>query len=142
MDLAYTIPSRTDTLAGPVVEIGGAVQRPLSLDLAASRRSIWCAFRRGAIICPMGSYCGVPLRVLLEKAGVRRPDNTDFKRTVFLAQAHDGYAVTFSWHELFNTAIGNQAIIAYECADRELNVKDGLLVLVSPARTMCTRRVI
>jgi DMSO/TMAO reductase YedYZ molybdopterin-dependent catalytic subunit len=128
----------------PVIEIGGTVQRPLRLDLAALREfaSVSIApfdlvcFSTGRYIRPMGSYRGVPLRALLDAAGVRRPDNADFKRTVFLAHAHDGYAVTFSWHELFNTPIGDQAIIAYECADRALDIDAGLPVLVSGADTV------
>ncbi|GJH24332.1 molybdopterin-dependent oxidoreductase [Caballeronia novacaledonica] len=144
MDLAYSIPSPSIAAQPVVVEIGGAVQRPLTLDLAALREFA-CAsiepfdlvcFSTGRYIRPMGSYRGVQLRALLDAAGVRRPDNTDFKRTVFLAHAHDGYAVTFSWHELFNTPIGAQVIIAYECADRELGIEDGLPVLVSGADTV------
>ncbi|SAK81653.1 Oxidoreductase molybdopterin binding domain protein [Caballeronia hypogeia] len=144
MELALPNSSRPATSDGPVVEIGGAVQRPLTLDVAALREfarvsiepfDLVC-FSTGRYIRPMGSYRGVHLRVLLDAAGVRRPDNTDFKRTVFLAHAHDGYAVTFSWHELFNTPIGAQAIVAYECADRELSIADGLPVLVSGADTV------
>lgn len=90
-------------------------------------------FSTGRYIRPMSSYRGVPLRVLLDHAGVCRPDNTDFKRTVFLAHAHDGYAVTFSWHELFNMPVGDQAIIVYACGDRDLGIEDGLPVLVSGA---------
>ncbi|KDR28954.1 molybdopterin-binding protein [Caballeronia zhejiangensis] len=130
--------------SSPYIEIGGAVQRPLTLDVAAMREfgrvsiepfDLVC-FSTGRYIRPMGSYRGVPLPVLLDAAGVRRPDNTDFKRTVFLAHAHDGYAVTFSWHELFNTPIGAQVIVAYECEDRELGIEDGLPVLVSGADTV------
>ncbi|BBU32818.1 hypothetical protein BTHE68_65520 (plasmid) [Burkholderia sp. THE68] len=144
MELAHSISARPATPDGPVVEIGGAVQRPLTLDLAALREFA-CAhiapfdlvcFSTGRYIRPMGSYRGVQLRVLLDAAGVRRPDSSDFKRTVFLAHAHDGYAVTFSWHELFNTPIGAQVIVAYECADRELGIEDGLPVLVSGADTV------
>ncbi|WP_235012176.1 molybdopterin-binding protein [Caballeronia catudaia] len=70
------------------------MQRPLTLDVAAlrefSRASIepfdLVCFSTGRYIRPMGSYRGVQLRVLLDAAGVRRPDNTDFKRTVFLAR--------------------------------------------------------
>jgi DMSO/TMAO reductase YedYZ molybdopterin-dependent catalytic subunit len=141
MDLAYPNPVSTTPLAGPIVEIGGAVQRPQRFDLAALRAfaSVSIApfdlvcFSTGRYIRPMASYRGVPLRILLDAAGVRRPDNTDFKRTVFLAQAQDGYSVVFSWHELFNTPVGDQAIVAYECGERELGVENGLPVLVSGA---------
>jgi DMSO/TMAO reductase YedYZ molybdopterin-dependent catalytic subunit len=130
-----------EVIESPVVEIGGTVERPLRLDLDALRAfpsvsiepfDLVC-FSTGRYIRPMSSYRGVLLRHLLDKAGVRRPDNTDFKRTVFLAHAHDGYAVTFSWHELFNTPVGDQAIIAYACGDRDLGIEHGLPVLVSGA---------
>jgi DMSO/TMAO reductase YedYZ molybdopterin-dependent catalytic subunit len=136
-----TMPSLSQALSSPHVEIGGAVQRPLTLNVAGLREfprasiepfDLVC-FSTGRYIRPMGSYRGAQLRVLLEAAGVRRPDNTDFKRTGFLAHAHDGYAVTFSWHELFNTPIGEKVIVAYECEDRQLGIADGLPVLVSGA---------
>lgn len=145
MNLALSIPLvDTETFADAVVQIGGAVERPLSLDLAALRAfastsiepfDLVC-FTTGRFIRPMGRYRGVPLRVLLDAAGVRRPENTDFKRTVFLAQAHDGYAVTFSWHELFNTPIGARTLVAYACDDRPLDIDDGLPVLVAGADTV------
>ncbi|SAL70580.1 Oxidoreductase molybdopterin binding domain protein [Caballeronia choica] len=130
--------------ADTVLMIGGAVERPLSLDIAALREyesvslepfDLFC-FTSGRFIRPVDSYRGVQLRVLLDAAGVRRPGSSDFKRTVFLAHGHDGYAVTFSWHELFNSPIGDRAIVAYACADRPLDIEDGLPVLVSGADTV------
>jgi hypothetical protein len=129
--------------ADTVLMIGGAVERPLSLDIAALREyesvslepfDLFC-FTSGRFIRPVGSYRGVQLRVLLDAAGVRRPGSSDFKRTVFLAHGHDGYAVTFSWHELFNSPIGDRAIVAYACAE-PLDIEDGLPVLVSGADTV------
>ncbi|WP_244817835.1 molybdopterin-dependent oxidoreductase [Caballeronia sp. Lep1P3] len=136
MNHAHALPL-TETL----IEIGGAVERPLALDLAALREfesasiepfDLVC-FTTGRYIRPVASYRGVPLRALLDAAGVRRAGSTDFKRTVFLAHAHDGYAVTFSWHELFNTPVGDRVIVAYACADRALGIDEGLPVLVSGA---------
>ena len=130
--------------ADTVFMIGGAVERPLSLDIAALREyesvslepfDLFC-FTSGRFIRQVDSYRGVQLRVLLDAAGVRRPGSSDFKRTVFLAHGHDGYAVTFSWHELFNSPIGDRAIVAYACADRPLDIEDGLPVLVSGADTV------
>jgi hypothetical protein len=126
--------------AEPVLTIGGTVERPLSFDIAALREyesvslepfDLVC-FTSGRFIRTVGSYRGVQLRVLLDAAGVRRPGNADFKRTVFLAYGHDGYAVTFSWHELFNSPIGDRVLIAYSCADQPINAQD-LPVLVSGA---------
>lgn len=124
-----------------VLLLGGAVERSLALDLQAvhayetttiSPFDLIC-FSTGRFIRHVPSYRGVLLRTLLDAAGVRRPDNADFKRTVFLARAQDGYSVTFSWHELFNSPIGDSALVAYECGDRPLDDEDGPFLLVSGA---------
>jgi len=41
--------------------------------------------------------------------------------------------VPFSWHELFNTPVGKQAIIVYECGGAPLSEEDGAPVLFSGA---------
>ncbi len=131
-------------LTEPILTIDGTVEQPLSLDLAALQEyesvslepfDLFC-FTSGHFIRPVDSYRGIQLRVLLDAAGVRRPGSSDFKRTVFLAHGHDGYAVTFSWHELFNSPIGDRVLVAYACADRLLDIDDGLPVLVSGADTV------
>jgi len=50
-----------------------------------------------------------------------------------IASAHDGYAVTFSWHELCNTPVGEQAILACECGGQPLSLADGGPILYSGA---------
>jgi hypothetical protein len=47
--------------------------------------------------------------------------------------AHDGYEVTFSWHELFNTPVGERVLVAFERAGEPLGVEDGAPVLFSAA---------
>jgi DMSO/TMAO reductase YedYZ molybdopterin-dependent catalytic subunit len=129
---------------GPILTLGGAVEHPLSLDISALRAydsmrlepfDLVC-FSTGRFIRPVESYRGVQLRVLLQAAGVRRPGCMDFKRTVFLARAYDGYAVTFSWHELFNSPIGDSVIVAYASGDLPLGIEDGLPILVSGVDTV------
>ncbi|SAK54371.1 Oxidoreductase molybdopterin binding domain protein [Caballeronia arationis] len=131
-------------LAEPVVTIDGNVERPMSLDVPALREfesvalepfDLFC-FTSGRFIRFVDSYRGVQLRVLLDAAGVRRPGSSDFKRTVFLAHGHDGYAVTFSWHELFNSPVGDRALVAYACGEKSLDIDEGLPVLVSGADTV------
>src|SRR6201991_952476 len=130
--------------AGPILVIGGAVDRPMSLDVAALRAhesvhlepfDLRC-FSTGRFIRSVESYRGVQLRVLLDAAGICRRGNMDYKRTVFLAHAHDGYAVTFSWHELFNSPIGDSVLVAYASGDVPLDIEDGLPILVSGADTV------
>lgn len=124
-----------------VVEIGGAVQRPLRLDVDALREfdsvsiapfDLVCSRQAATLVrwdaiavcccarCSTRRACAVPTTPIssaahgFSRARARRPRGD-------------------AWHELFNTPIGDQAISAYECADRELGVADGLPVLISGA---------
>ena len=76
-------------------------------------------------------YRGVRLTTLLSEAGLPNEVPGEFKRTVFVAVGHDGYVVTFSWHELFNTPIGENVLVAYECGGRALDAGDGAPILFS-----------
>ncbi|MGV2291603.1 molybdopterin-dependent oxidoreductase [Trinickia sp. YCB016] len=127
----------------PAVEvalsIAGQVRQPLSLSLDDLREfeSIRAApfdlrcFTSKRFIRNVGGYRGARLTDVIEKAGLLNESPTDFKRTVFIAAAHDGYAVTFSWHELFNTPIGDSVLVAYECDGRPLGVEEGAPILFS-----------
>ncbi|PVX79986.1 molybdopterin-dependent oxidoreductase [Paraburkholderia unamae] len=143
MDIA-TAPAPS---ASPVVDnaamqpgwlhLSGSLMRPMSLSLDALRQypaAVCKAFdlrcyTTGRFIRTVAPYRGVRLTALLEQAGLRNDVHGDFKRMVFLAIGHDGYFVTFSWHELFNTPVGEQAIVAYECGGAALDAHDGGPVL-------------
>ncbi len=121
--------------------VGGDVERPMTLSLAelAALPSIVCepfalrCFTSGRHIRDVEAYRGVRLTELFTRAGLGDPSSGDFKRTIFLAIGHDGYAVTFSWHELFNTAIGEQAIVAFECGGKPMPAEGGAPYLCSGA---------
>lgn len=134
-------------LAGDFL-LTGHVLRPLSLSLEQLRRyagmlaapfDLRC-FTTNRYIRRVGRYRGVRLTDLIAEAGLRNESPGDFKRMVFVAAAHDGYAVTFSWHELFNTPVGESALIAYECDGEPLSVEDGAPILFSGADIMAAPR--
>jgi DMSO/TMAO reductase YedYZ molybdopterin-dependent catalytic subunit len=122
-----------------VLSITGQVRLPLSLRLDDLRQfeSIVAApfdlrcFTTKRFIRNVRGYRGARLTDVIEKAGLLNASPTDFKRTVFLAAAHDGYAVTFSWHELFNTPVGENVLVAYECDGQPLAVEEGAPILFS-----------
>lgn len=89
-------------------------------------------YTTGRFLRKVGAYEGILLRDLITQAGLSK-DPAIFKKTVFIAQAHDGYAVTFSWHELFNTAVGDQVLVAYRCDGASLNDEAGAPILFSAA---------
>lgn len=122
------------------IVLEGDFVRPQVVDLATANHANALAdpfdlrcFTTNRFIRTVDSYRGVLLRELILKAGLRSHPAGEFKRTVFIAQAHDGYAVVFSWHELFNTAIGERAIVATECGNEVLSVEDGAPILFSGA---------
>jgi DMSO/TMAO reductase YedYZ molybdopterin-dependent catalytic subunit len=119
--------------------LSGRFQRPLSLSLDELRRydsvtatpfDLRC-YTTNRFIRSVDAYRGVRLTTLITQAGLPDEVPGEFKRTVFVATGQDGYVVTFSWHELFNTAIGENVLIAYECGGRQLDAEDGAPILFS-----------
>ncbi|CAG4900776.1 molybdopterin-dependent oxidoreductase [Paraburkholderia gardini] len=88
-------------------------------------------FTTDRFIRTVDRYRGVLLKELISLAGLRCDSPGDFKRMAMIASAHDGYAVTFSWHELFNTPVGEQVLIACECGGQPLDAEHGAPVLFS-----------
>ncbi|HEY4298453.1 MAG TPA: molybdopterin-dependent oxidoreductase [Paraburkholderia sp.] len=132
-----------NVIAAPAVDgalvLGGRFERPLSLSLAQLRRydsvtatpfDLRC-YTTNRFIRSVDAYRGVRLTTLITEAGLPNDVPGDFKRTVFVATGQDGYIVTFSWHELFNTTVGENVLIAYECGGRPLDAEDGAPILFS-----------
>lgn len=132
-----------NVMAAPAVEsvlvLSGRFQRPLSFDLArlksyesvgATPFDLRC-YTTNRFIRSIEPYRGVRLTTLISEAGLPNAEPAEFKRTVFVAVGHDGYAVTFSWHELFNTPVGENVLVAYECGGRALGAQDGVPILFS-----------
>ncbi|WGS47364.1 molybdopterin-dependent oxidoreductase (plasmid) [Burkholderia sp. JSH-S8] len=129
------------TCVDGLVSVSGDVIDPLALSLDALRQcesvttepfDLRC-FKTHRFIRSVDRYRGARLTDLIARAGLRCDQPGDFKRMVILAVGHDGYTVTFSWHELFNTAIGEQVIVAYERGGVPFDSADGAPVLFSGA---------
>ena len=123
------------------IALTGDFLRPMVVSLDELRRhasvtagpfDLHC-YTTKRFIRTVDSYRGVRLTDLIEMAGLREDRPGDFKRTIFIALAHDGYAVTFSWHELFNTVVGELAIVACEMSGQPLGIDAGAPVLFSAA---------
>ncbi|CAD6561464.1 hypothetical protein LMG27952_07470 [Paraburkholderia hiiakae] len=142
MDIA-TAPAPIDHAAGQCapLQLTGSLVHPMSLSLEALRQypAVTCpafdlrCYTTQRFIRTVAPYRGVRLTDLLGEAELRNDVDGDFKRMIFLAVGHDGYFMTFSWHELFNTPVGEQVVIAYECGDKALDAQHGAPVLFSGA---------
>lgn len=114
-----------------LVQVIGQVHSPLVLskqDLLALPRKDYAEKRSvvqdGKAVTLTVRYQGVPLRQLLDLAGLK-PDRHAVRRSVVLLTAHDGYQATFSWGEIYNSALGDGVVLVLREGDDELLNTDG-----------------
>ena len=77
------------------------------------------------------TVAGVLLRDLLDEAQIRLDEHEDPNRTYIVATGNDGYKALFSWHELFNSPVGEGVLIALTKDGKPLGDGEGRLCLVS-----------
>ena len=120
------------------VEIGGWVRKPLRLD--AARLSAFDAVTVSdfVVVCTFDGAHGGPrrlrgvaLRALIGAAEPAFAQRTDFKRVAIVAESREGYRALFSWNELFNSAVGDGVIVAWDCEAAPLPEPAGPFALVS-----------
>jgi DMSO/TMAO reductase YedYZ molybdopterin-dependent catalytic subunit len=121
------------------VQIAGDVKRTLVFDVAelrafdpAAQRSLRQSQSAGGAE-RSSVQRGVALRALLEQAGLAEHDRLDWRKTVVISIARDGYRAVFSWPELVNTEGGDQVMVVYERDGAPLAPGEGPLALVAPA---------
>ena len=74
---------------------------------------------------------GVRLTAVLDRAGLAAADATDWKHTVVVATATDGYRVVFSWPELFNGEGGASVLIVFERDGAPLGEREGRIAMIA-----------
>jgi len=130
------------TATADELAIAGDVKRPVSLGVTALRefpaaaQTGYRASREVAGQAPSAiEVRGVRLLALLQHAGLAERDRLDWRKTVVIAIARDGYRAVFSWPELANTAGGEQVIVAYERDGAPLAASEGPFAIHAPADT-------
>jgi hypothetical protein len=85
---------------------------------------------------------GILLKDVLEKAGLNEDKPKLFSEFYFTCIASDGYKVVFSWNELFNTEIGDQAMIITAEEGKNADTIDDHIALLSPLDKNTGRRYV
>jgi hypothetical protein len=85
---------------------------------------------------------GVLLKDVLEKAGLNEEKPKFFSEFYFTCIATDGYKVVYSWNELFNTDIGNQALIITVEDGKKAEVIADHIAVISPRDNATGRRYV
>ena len=120
------------------VRITGAVKAPAEFDVAALKKllprnsgpvDVVCA--SGATVGKAQNFRGVRLTDVLDRVGIDLAGHKDGRRMAIVARATDGYVVTFSWNELYNTTIGKDVLVAWEKDGKPLDAREGQLLLIS-----------
>ena len=120
----------------PTVAIGGLVARPTTFaveDLA--KRATRDVFLDGDAGGPRRTWRGATLRDLLAACEPIEHDRFDLRRSDFVARATDGDLAVFSWAEVFNSAIGDDVVVAYALDGAPLGDAEGPIALVSGGDT-------
>ncbi|MGV3655743.1 MAG: molybdopterin-dependent oxidoreductase [Noviherbaspirillum sp.] len=76
-------------------------------------------------------YRGVLARDVIQAAGFKENQRHDFRRTLFLAKATDGYTGLSSWGELFNSEAGGSVLVIIEADGKPLPASEGPIALRS-----------
>lgn len=122
------------------LRVDGAVKNALSLTVDALKAfppeqiTMVRVHRHGE---PGGSSVlkGVRLTALLDRAALEAADPHTWKHTVVVASGTDGYAVAFSWPELYDTDVGADVLVVFERDGKPLDEREGRIALVSAKDT-------
>ena len=118
--------------------VAGAVRNPLTLqvvDLKAfppAQIAEATLTRRADDKDVTTTVRGVRLTAVLERAALLAADERlDWRHSVVIATATDGYKVAFSWPELFNTEVGAGVLVLFERDGHALDDREGRIALAS-----------
>ena len=105
-------------LHAAVLSVGGSVKTPLRIDAESFASYPETALGNVGVVCMSGARReaprerrGVLLRTLIEQAVLKSASPKERNRMVVLASGSDGYGVSFSYHELFNTPVGDGVLV-------------------------------
>jgi len=118
--------------------VEGCVDHGRSFTAAELRLRPQVTIEEVPLLCGSGkvkdanrTLSGVLLRDILDEADIRIEAHEDPNHTYIVATGSDGYHALFSWHEIFNTTVGEGLLVSLEKDGKPLDEKEGELCLVS-----------
>lgn len=135
--LLAALQARSADIVSERVSVSGAVKTPLTLQVddlkafPAEQIGSVTVTRRVDDKEVASTVRGVKLTAVLDRAAFSGTGQNDWKHTVVLASATDGYQVVFSWPELFNSEVGAGTLVVFERDGQPLADREGRIALVS-----------
>ncbi len=120
------------------LHVSGLVANPLLLRVEDLRRMKVAEAGDITMLCANGkekgfveSYRGVLLRTILDRAGIILKEHFS-KNTIYIVlTSSEEYRVLFTWHEIYNTAVGEQAMVIFEKNSAPLDEREGAIAFIS-----------
>lgn len=137
------MPNTKEKVYGPEyvtreVEVAGLVSQPLVLTTENLREMESAEIRDLTMICGTGrkkevieSCRGVLLSAILDRAGIILREHHSPNWIYVTLSSSDGHWALFSWHEIFNSPVGEQAVVLFEKNNRPLDENEGEISFIS-----------
>lgn len=118
--------------------VSGLVGKPLHLRVEDLQQMEIFEVKNLAMLCGSGkekgvveSYRGVLLRHILDSADIILKEHYSTNQIYIVLQSSEEYRAIFSWHEIYNTAVGEQAIVIFEKDGKPLDEREGAIAFIS-----------
>ena len=144
---ALTVWCQKDLKPTASFSISGAVKTPVTIHLADLEK--WTSVDIGDVVITnhLGEkkseakgLRGVLLKEILSAAEINSESPKVLSEYYFVCKANDGYAVVFSWNELFNTAVGDAVYIVTEKNGKPAASMGDAILMISPKDFKTGRR--
>ncbi|WP_168205926.1 molybdopterin-dependent oxidoreductase [Geobacter sp. FeAm09] len=120
------------------VTVSGRVNQPLVLTVDDLRKMEGAEVAGLTMICGTGrkkgvidSYRGVLLSAVLDRADIILREHHSPNWTYVTLASSDGHWALFSWHEIFNSPVGERAVVVFERNGLPLDEKEGEIGFIS-----------
>ncbi|MDR3763540.1 MAG: molybdopterin-dependent oxidoreductase [Acidobacteriota bacterium] len=120
------------------ITVSGEVNHPLTLTADDLRGMEMTEVNNVGLICGSGrhdgivkSYRGVRLTAVLERAEVKMKFHDSPNYLYVTVVSSDHHWAIFSYQELFNSAVGEQAVVIVERDGQPLDEKEGEIAFIS-----------
>lgn len=119
------------------LKIEGSVSKPLVLTVADLQKLNQTQFEGVDVYCQSGELkdqadqlTGVPLKLVLQQAGIKVNHPKDFRKIAIIAKATDDYWVTFSYGEIFNQLTTKPVLVYFAKNGKLLDDQEGAIALM------------
>jgi len=120
------------------LSVSGLVNNPLLLcveDLqqmeVVELRNLNMFYRTGMADGTAEKYQGVLLRTILDRADIILKEHYSPNWIYIALSSSEGYGAIFFWHEIYNTPVGEQAIVIFERNGKPLDQNEGEIAFIS-----------